>query len=84
MKPLMPLGAAITATRVYQGLRLRAVVLADTDILAVMLLNLLDRFWSILRAIVADRTRHLTIAIDRNGIGRTVNAGARRAQDQEY
>lgn len=80
----MPLGAAITATRVYQGLRLRAVVLAGADILAIMLLNLLHSFWRVLRAIIVDGTRHLAIAIDWRGIDQSGCAGARHAQDQEY
>ena len=66
-----------------QGLRLRTVVLADTNKAAVMLLNLPNRFRCILGAIVADRLGNGTVAIDRNVTDRIGYAGARRAQDQE-
>jgi hypothetical protein len=72
------------ATRPYRGLRLNwAVVFADANPAAVVSLDLLDRLWRVLDAIIADRTRHSAVAIDWNGIGQNVSAGARHAQDQE-
>lgn len=61
----------------------RTILLTQAHPLRVVSLNLLDRLWRVLDAIIADRTRHSAVAIDRNGSGRTVNATARRAQDQE-
>lgn len=66
-----------------QGLRLRTVVLADTNKAAIVQLNLLHSLRRVLNAIVADRTRYLAKAIDRNWIGQSGCAGARHAQDQE-
>ncbi len=68
-----------------QGLRLRTVVLADTNKAAVMLLNLPNRFRCILGAIVADRLGNGAIAILRDSLdsGQSGCAAARHAQDQE-
>jgi hypothetical protein len=68
-----------------RGLRLRTVVLAGADILAIMLLDLLHRFRCILGAIVADRLGNGAIAILRDSLdsGQSGCAAARHAQDQE-
>lgn len=71
-------------TRPYQELRFNwAVGFAKAHPLRVVSLNLLDRLWRVFNAIIADGTRHSAVAIDRNGSDQTVNATARRAQDQE-
>lgn len=57
---------------------------ADTNKLAVVLLNLLNGLWRVLGAIIADRFGNGTVAIDRNVTDRICYATARHAQNQEY
>lgn len=71
------------AIRACLELRLRAIALADANEATVMLFDLLNRLWRVLDAIIADRTRHLAIAIDWRGIDQSGCAGAHHAQDQE-
>lgn len=78
----MLLRAVIMAIQACLELRLRAIVLAEANEATIVLFDLLHGLWRVLDAIIADRTRNLAIAIDRNGIGRNVSAGARHAQDQ--
>ena len=58
----------------------------DTNKARVMLLDLLNRLWCVLDAIIADRLGNSTVAILRDSLysGQIGYAGARRAQDQEY
>jgi hypothetical protein len=61
-----------------------AIILANANELAIMLLDQLYRFSRVFRAIVADRLGYLAIAIDRCGIGQIGYATVHRAQDQEH
>ena len=59
-----------------------AIILANANELAVMLLDQLYRLSRVFRAVVADRLGYLTIAVNRRGHDQIGYATARRAQDQ--